>query len=90
MSRAMNISDDSSRQERPFPFQFGIRTLLMVTTALAVLLGVLKWAGAPAGVIALVMGMIGLGLLFAVLLVVSLANPREPDHPNHDDTEVRR
>ncbi|MBN1909962.1 MAG: hypothetical protein JW818_09500 [Pirellulales bacterium] len=65
------MSPDSPTPSRP-PIQYGIGTLLIATTALAVLLGTLQWMGLAPEVIALVFGVLLVGALAGVALVVAL------------------
>jgi hypothetical protein len=55
------------------PVQFGIRTMLAATTAVAVLLAVVKWMGATPKEIVIVCGILAASVLAAVGLVLALA-----------------
>ena len=70
-------------------FQFGIRGLLVVTTVLAALLGVLKWAGAPPGAIAAIALLIGIEFVVALMLVFSLGKNSLHDQADCDSLGQR-
>ncbi|MCX7424175.1 MAG: hypothetical protein NTW96_00835 [Planctomycetia bacterium] len=55
------------------PVQFGVRTMLAATAAVAVLLALVKWMGATPKEIAIVSGILVASVLAAVGLVLALA-----------------
>jgi len=69
-------------RRRPRPIQFGTRTLLTVTAALAVLLGMLQWMQVEPWAMAVVLGVVVLSGAAAVGLVLALAATvdEEDDH----------
>jgi hypothetical protein len=54
------------------PFQFGVGTLLVLTTVLAAGLGILKWLGAGPLAISIVLGVLAVSAVAGVGLVVAL------------------
>ena len=75
--------EEQGQHPRPAPLQFGLRTLLGVTTAVAILFGVLRWLNVPprAGLLVLVVAVAG--ALAAVGLVAVIAGWGSGDDP-HD------
>ncbi|MBN2024154.1 MAG: hypothetical protein JW809_15330 [Pirellulales bacterium] len=65
---------------RPWRPQFGIKTLLAATAALAVLLGALRWMEATPGEMAIVLGVVVLSAAAAVGLVLALAAAVDDDN----------
>lgn len=63
------------------PVQFGVRTMLAATAAVAVLLALVKWMGATPKEIAIVSGILAVSVLAAVGLVLALAASVD----RHDD-----
>lgn len=63
------------------PIQFGVRTMLAATAAMAVFLAVVKWLGATSKEIAIVCGILVASVLAAVGLVLALAASVD----RHDD-----
>ena len=58
---------------RPPAIQIGLRTLLGITAAVALLFGVLRWLGAPAEASLLVLVVLTVGAIAAVGLMVAIA-----------------
>jgi hypothetical protein len=76
----------SPKHDKPRPrVQFGIRTLLTATAAVAVLLGVLRWSGAEPRAVALVLGIVAVAAVAAVLFAASLGRMLDGDDENHDE-----
>jgi hypothetical protein len=67
------------------PFQFGLSAVLGATTALAVLLGILKWAGAPPLAIGIIAFVIAGEVLIAVFLLASIGKAGKQDAPAAGD-----
>ena len=70
-----------SAPRRRRPVQFGVRTMLAATAAVAVLLALVKWMGATPKEIAIVSGILAASVLAAVGLVLALAASVD----RHDD-----
>ena len=63
---------DPPKRRRLQPFQFDIRSLLILTAIVSVLLSVLRWLELSRGAMLLVLGITGFSTLAAVGLVVAL------------------
>lgn len=76
-------TDEGGQPPRQRPLQFGLRTLLGLCVATALLFGVLRWLNVPARaswivlVVALAGGLAALGLI----VVIAGGGPREHDRP---------
>lgn len=74
-------------EKRRLPLQFGIRTLLVATVALAVLLSALRWMGAAPGVVAGALGVLAVAVVAAVLFVAALDRALDTDHNDSGPNE---
>ena len=71
----------SERESRP-PLQFGLRSLLLMAVAVAVLFGTLKWLDVPARASAIVLAIVIVSVAAALGLVVAIAGA--PDDEQKD------
>ncbi len=84
----------SDQRPRTPAIQIGLSTLLVITAAVAVLFGTLRWLGVPPRASLLVLVVLLAGAVAAVGLVVVLARSLAPDADNGEeqrpDQEERR
>ena len=65
--------EDSRKDRRRHPFQFDIRSLLILTALLSILLATLRWLDLSRGAMLLVLGITVFSALAGAGLVVALA-----------------
>lgn len=77
--------------QRPAPFQFSLRAMLGILTAMAVLMSLLQWAGAPREVSILVLVILVIGSVAAVglLLVIAKAAQSDSESPEASKPESK-
>lgn len=76
MSEEDLTGEDGPRRGPP-PLQFGLRSMLVVTTALALLFATLKWLGVPPGELWLVLAVLGVSVPAAIGLLAAIAGSEE-------------
>ncbi len=70
---------DQDKDRRPVPLQFGIRTMLWITLAAAVLMGTLQWMEVPPRAVGIVVLIVGVAVAAALGLVVTIARTTDDE-----------
>jgi hypothetical protein len=79
------VAEIDKGRKRPPPLQFGLRTLLGVTTATAVLFGVLRWLNVPPRASMIVLVVAGAGAAAALGLVAVIARSVAGEDDRQED-----